>query len=241
MLSFDAFLKKLEKIKKRGYIETHRLSDTGVGKTLEDELGMKENNVAGPDHIEFELKSARINSSSMVTLFTKSPLPRGINLCIRNTYGYPSKEAGGDLELHVTLENNRFIKLRNGKKLKVKGKKDRLNIVNGEGEIVCYWLKSDLQKAFETKFKNALLLVKAESRFNKSKKEEFLYKEAYALQGFDFKGFISALYHGVVKIDIRLGHYESGRLKGKRHDHGTAFRAMEKNLDILYVKKKKVL
>ena len=47
----------------------------GIGKTLEDLLGIKENNFPGPDGITTELKSARKNSKSMLTLFTKSPDP----------------------------------------------------------------------------------------------------------------------------------------------------------------------
>ena len=36
---------KLEEIKSRGYIKTHRPGPTGIGKTLEDLLGILENNI----------------------------------------------------------------------------------------------------------------------------------------------------------------------------------------------------
>ncbi len=62
-----------------GWIKTHRSGNTGIGKTLEDLLGITENNIQGPDFGSYELKSGRINSNSMLTLMTKSPEPRGIN------------------------------------------------------------------------------------------------------------------------------------------------------------------
>jgi len=62
-----------EYIKEMGYVKTHRTGNTGIGKTLEDLLGITENNVPGPNAAMVELKSVRKNVSSMLTLFTKSP------------------------------------------------------------------------------------------------------------------------------------------------------------------------
>ena len=75
MKTYQELLKTLKKIKQQGFIKTHREGPTGIGKTLEDLLGIKENAVPGPDAILTELKSARKGSPSMLTLFTKSPLP----------------------------------------------------------------------------------------------------------------------------------------------------------------------
>ena len=56
-----------------GWIKTHRSGPTGIGKTLEDLLGIVENNIDGPDFGDYELKSCRLNSNSMLTIFTKTP------------------------------------------------------------------------------------------------------------------------------------------------------------------------
>lgn len=37
--------RKLKAIKALGFVKTHRKGDTGIGKTLEDLLGIKENNM----------------------------------------------------------------------------------------------------------------------------------------------------------------------------------------------------
>ena len=82
---------QLEKIKAMGFVKTHRAHDTGIGKTLEDLLGIKENNLRLPDIGEVELKAKRIDSSSMLTLATKSPEPKGVNKVLFEKYKYLEK------------------------------------------------------------------------------------------------------------------------------------------------------
>lgn len=77
--TLEELKEKLNKIKAAGFIKTHRANDTGIGKTLEDLLGIKENNLQTPDVVDIELKAKRIDSDSMLTIGTKSPNPRGIN------------------------------------------------------------------------------------------------------------------------------------------------------------------
>ncbi|PIR91596.1 hypothetical protein COU03_01570 [bacterium (Candidatus Gribaldobacteria) CG10_big_fil_rev_8_21_14_0_10_41_12] len=89
---------QLEKIKAMGFVKTHRAHDTGIGKTLEDLLGIKENNLRLPDIGEVELKAKRIDSISMLTLATKSPEPKGVNKVLFEKYKYLDKE--GKYNLH---------------------------------------------------------------------------------------------------------------------------------------------
>jgi hypothetical protein len=71
--NFDEIKKRLEEIKEIGFVKTHRSGQTGIGKTLEDLLGIKENNIPGPNALGIiELKAIRKNSKSMLTLFTFS-------------------------------------------------------------------------------------------------------------------------------------------------------------------------
>lgn len=79
-----------------GWITTHRSGNTGIGKTLEDLLGIDENNYQEKDFGEYELKASRCNSNSMLTLFTKSPLPKGSNTALRLAYGYTSSAYDND-------------------------------------------------------------------------------------------------------------------------------------------------
>lgn len=72
-LDFNELIGSLQQLSSVGYIKTHRKGNTGIGKTLEDILGITENNVQGPDTGNIEIKSARRSSSSPLTLFTKEP------------------------------------------------------------------------------------------------------------------------------------------------------------------------
>ena len=65
---------KLQDICDRGFIETLRTGDTGIGFTLETLLGVEENNSSGAD-IDglIELKAKRKEGSSRTTCFCLTP------------------------------------------------------------------------------------------------------------------------------------------------------------------------
>ena len=60
--TIEDFIREYRKIVAMGWIRTHRAGPTGIGKTLEDLLGIPENNYDEPDFGEYELKSCRIES-----------------------------------------------------------------------------------------------------------------------------------------------------------------------------------
>ena len=62
------FKSKYSLIKARGFIKSHRDGNTGVGHTFEQELGLQENNIAGPDIEGNELKTARRGKGGKQTL-----------------------------------------------------------------------------------------------------------------------------------------------------------------------------
>lgn len=88
--TLNDFIVEFEKVKAMGWIKTHRAGPTGIGKTLEDLLGIPENNLDEPDFGDYELKSCRIDSNSMLTMFTRAPEPRRANTYLRMKYGYSS-------------------------------------------------------------------------------------------------------------------------------------------------------
>src|SRR5690349_14288205 len=68
---------KIRAIQAMGWIPTGRTGNAGgVGNTLEDLLGIKENNLPIPNAAEWELKSHRLGSASLMTLFHVEPSPR---------------------------------------------------------------------------------------------------------------------------------------------------------------------
>ena len=64
------FVQRFNELKRRGWVRSLRSGPTGIGKTLEELLGIEENNIAVPDLGSIEPKAHRIHPNSMITLFT---------------------------------------------------------------------------------------------------------------------------------------------------------------------------
>ena len=235
MKTYLEVIQKLREIKEMGYIRTHRTGNTGIGKTLEDLLGITENNIPGPNATETELKSARKNVSSMLTLFTKSPLPKKANSALLQKFGYESERDNRRKELHTTINAVNFNQLKGTPGFKINIKDDRIELISSQNEILGYWDRETLKNAFEKKLPN-LLYVKAEARGSGSK-EEFWFNEAWLLSGFDFYNFLNNLREGVILVDIRIGQYPDGR----PHDHGTGFRVLPDKLDMCFKNKERIM
>ena len=235
MISYEEMVGKLREIKDKGWIRTHRSGTTGIGKTLEDLLGIPENNIPSPNGIRVELKSARKNATSMLTLFTKSPLPDSANTVLLRRFGYPSRRENGRNELHTTVNAVDFNNLRGRKGFKIRISCDRIDLITPDLEIVGYWDRETLKESFERKLPK-VLYVKAESRGTRDN-EEFWFNEAWLLSEFDFNSFVNLLREKVILVDIRIGQY----LDGRPHDHGTGFRVLPAKLDLCFLYREKVI
>lgn len=230
MATFPEIVKRLRDLKEKGFVKTHRTGPTGIGKTLEDLLGITENNIPGPDlNEEIELKSARKHAGSMVTLFTKSPLPYGVNGVLLEELGYVTKESQGKKILHSTISGVSFNTLRGDTGLKIDVADDKVIFAcNKKLRTVPYYDRPTLQTCFEKKLPK-LCFVKAEVK-DTGANEEFWFNEAYLLEGFDFANFIALIKSGDILIDIRIGKFDDGSV----HDHGTGFRIFPYKLDLCF-------
>ena len=240
MRTYSELLEGLQKLKKQGFVESRRIGDTGIGKTLEDILGIDENNFKGPDGIDTELKAARKDSSSMLTLFTKSPLPRGVNSLLREEFGYPDEKFPTRKVLRTTIDATGYNNIKGKKGFILADRGDRLEIQSfsppkNKDMPTPYWLKETYVKSLETKYKKSLLYVKADCQSGSP--EKFHYNEAWLLHGFDANKFFEQLKNGILKVDIRLGLYDDGRY----HDHGTGIRIRPDMIDLCFSSREKVV
>jgi hypothetical protein len=232
---FNEFVQRLEDLKQMGYVKTHRQGPTGIGKTLEDLLGIKENNVPGPNAAMIELKSARKGSRSMTTLVTKAPLPKKANSRLLQNFGYEAPPRFGKV-LHVTLERpGSWTNIRGKPVFKIDLKNDRIGIVSLANETLAFWNEKILKQTFERKFPT-LAYVKADCR-GSGLNEEFWYNEAWLLKGFNFEKIKELIRERIIRIDIRIGQYPNGRA----HDHGTGFRIFEDKFDLCFGERKTII
>ena len=248
LTSDEKFKDAMKEIERKGFIPSHRAGDTGVGKTLEDELGIEENSVQAADLGTVELKATRKNSNSKLTLFTKAPKKRGVNSSVlRAKYGYKtdeSKALNPNLKILHTQVNGREFNTLEGKPfLKLTERDKRLYLEHAKDGILedVYWDQDQLKKTFGKKYPSGKLYhVQAESK-EEGGTELFHYDEAYSLEDFNAERMIEGLKTGELGVDIRLGIYASGLRKGKPHDNGTAIRVSPKKLDECFNKRKKLL
>lgn len=240
--TLSEFIEKYTQICNMGWIKTHRSGPTGIGKTLEDLLGIVENNIDGPDFGDYELKSCRLNSNSMLTIFTKTPQPQGAANTLRMTFGYSSDAYDNDEKvLHSTLSADRYVTIANtGHSLKVSCSDTKISIIAEDGKEYAYWTRDQLRTAFEKKYRGKFVYAKAHSR-GAGANEEFKFVEAYEVSGFDYDAFVSLLEQGKIYIDLRIGQYHGGAKDGQTHDHGTGFRIKENNQSLLFKVNKKIV
>ena len=232
---------RFREVKSMGYIPSHRTSDTGIGKTFEDCVGVAENNINAPDLFGFEIKAHRENSSSYVTLFTKRPsFPDDANSILNTKFGTPYPNNPSLNSLHTSMfanKGNTYM-----------GKYSFQLCVDQEAKKILIQV-SDLQSGnildksagytfeeIEETLKNKLenLFYVSAKRQKSGGTELFLFHKADVYMHPSIERFINLLQEGEIMYDIRIGSYKSGANYGKAHDHGSGFRILPQSLGKLF-------
>ena len=245
---------ELKKISAKGWIENRRHGNQGgIGNTLEDLLGIEENNLPIPNAAEWELKSQRINTTSLTTLFHSEPSPRAIKFVpqlLLPNYGWKHNEAGKkypstEMSFRQTIHGNSpsdrgfIVKIDHSeKKVLISFNSEKVaerhsewlkqvkrNVGLNELNPQPYWGFDDLANKAGTKLLNCFY-VQAESK-KEDGKELYHYTKVLMLQKFSLEGFLTAMQKGnlLVDFDARSG-----------HNHGTKFRMRQNCFPDLYEK-----
>ncbi len=101
----------MQDIQTEGWVPNARPgNDGGVGNTLEDLLGVKENNLRIPDYGKYELKARRRETSSLVTLFHCEPTSprRVVSLKLLPFWGWKHQTIVGALSFRQTISSTRY-------------------------------------------------------------------------------------------------------------------------------------
>jgi len=253
----ETLIEQLKLIRDKGWIKNKRSNNHvgGIGNTLEDLLGIKENNLPLPNAAEWELKTQRENTSALVTLFHMEPSPRAMgfvpSLLLPN-FGWPHKEAGKkypttEMSFRQTIPGNKgtdrgFKTIVDYKEKKILISFDYtqvnerhqkwLNQVDekiGLGELSTqpYWGFDDLIHKAGTKLLNCFF-VEAEVKreiLNNNRVEFYHYNKINMLKNLDVKKFVQSIDEGNIVVDFDA---RTG------HNHGTKFRLRANHLKDLY-------
>lgn len=251
-LTKKQLISELKKIGKKGWIRNNRPGNSGgVGNTLEDLLGIEENNLPIPNAAEWELKCQRKDTSSLTTLFHMEPSPRALKFVpqvLLPKYGWPHQEAGGRYpENEMSFRQTLRVSSRSDRGFKVDVDRVQERIfISFDASAVSekhvewletvhsrigldvpapqpYWGFDDLLHKAGTKLHNCFY-VKADSKLIDGE-EYFHYNEFLMLKKLTIKKLITAIEKDYILIDFdaRTG-----------HNHGTKFRLRQGRLPDLY-------
>ena len=225
-MKLSEFKIKYSEIKSRGFIKSRRKGNTGVGHTLEQELGLTENCISGPDLDGNELKAARKGAGGKQTLFTKEGEWIISQKDYIETYGFPHTTREGELSGQSTVTktvNNRGLYINTT---------DNYCAVMHSDLIIVKWNWNALIDQFANKFP-ACVKVFADVEIRDGI-EYFHYNEAYLYTGTDKNLFQKAIESDQIAIDIRM---RTQKTIGKGiRNRGTGFRINHSNMDVLFVK-----
>jgi hypothetical protein len=248
----ESLIDALREIKRRGWIKNARPgNDGGIGNTLEDLLGITENNLPIPNAAEWELKSQREGTNSLTTLFHSEPSPRALQLVpslLLPKYGWRHQNAGilypeTELSFRQTISgkarSDRGFKVvvdRSARKVLISFDAksvsarhaewlDSVNRRVGLGEISPqpYWGFDDLFHIAGTKLLNTFYVTAKRKKIDGE--EYYFYDKVTILTGFSLEKFLQVLEDGnaFVDFDARTG-----------HNHGTKFRIRQSARPRLY-------
>ena len=98
MKSLDEIKMILHENKDKWLVGTHQGNDGNQGNTFEKLLGVSENNLKLPDLGEFELKTQKIETGSLLTLFHMEPKPRASIPKLIKSLGWRHQKEGKDYQ-----------------------------------------------------------------------------------------------------------------------------------------------
>ncbi|MGI6573256.1 MAG: MvaI/BcnI family restriction endonuclease [Fermentimonas sp.] len=248
----EELINELKKIRAMGWVKNARPGNAGgVGNTLEDLLGIEENNLPVPNAAEWELKCQRGNTSSLTTLFHMEPSPRALKFVPQIfllKYGWKHQNAGSkypanEMSFRQTIGcHNRSDR---GFTVIVDRKQEKVLIsfdATAVSEKHARWLKTvekrvgleeldpqpywgfdDLLHQAGTKLHNCFYVQAQVKRI--AGEEYFCYDKILMLKKLTIDKFLKAIENNdiLVDFDARTG-----------HNHGTKFRLRQNKLPNLY-------
>ncbi len=245
----EQLIEDIRQITKQGWVKSvkktkNTRNDGAVGNTLENLLGIPENNLPIANANGWELKGQRLHTSSLVTLKHYEPFPRGEDIVAKMLlplYGWPHKEAGKkyprtEMSFRSTTSatqftNRGFTVLVDRGQRKIRFIFDATKADASDPEISS-WLKSVESRVGLASFSpepywgfddlrdlmgekaRNCFYVIADSKLEKGR-EYFAYQSLLMLSGFSFDNFLSCIERGIIQIDFDARTH---------HNHGTKFR-----------------
>jgi len=223
----EVLLNKIKEIYKKGWIQTLRKGDTGIGYTLETELGIKANSKQVPDFYGIEIKAFRKRSTGkLVTLFSQVPNWKKSNTNrskVLNEFGY--LDINKRLNLYCSVFGNEKNSL--NWKLQIDRSDKKIQIFNNDKKIT-FW---DFEKIEERILKkhNKTFLVYSDTKIE-NEKEHFLFNKILITQKASLENFLKLIENGRICMDFVMHRKQNGSTR----DHGFLWRIRNNSIPDLF-------
>ena len=220
---------RLKELDASGFVPSARPGPTGIGHTLENLLGLNENNLPIPDiGGRVEVKATRTNWNNLITLFTFNKAAwRYKQADIISRWGYIDGQGRRSLYNSVSTQEANA----QGLQLTVSDDAGQLLLTHvPSATLLGTWDMYHIIGKFLVKFER-VLFVHADTQ-KVGSKEMFHFNRAEILSEPSAMTFKKGFADGKVIVDIRM-HINP---KGSARNHGTGFRIMEHDLPSLFGK-----
>ena len=229
----ETLLAKIKVVNKKGWIKTLRKGDTGVGYTLETELGIRANSNQKPDFHGIEIKAFRKRSiGKLVTLFSQVPNWKKSNTNrseVLSEYGY--LDANERFNLYCSVFGNEKNTL--NWKLDVDRINKKINVLNND-KIITFW---DFEKIEERILKkhDQTFFIYSDTKLENGN-EYFFYNKILITQKASLENFLKLIENGKVCMDFVMHRKKNGTTR----DHGFLWRIRSNSIPDLFEKQKTV-
>lgn len=202
---------KIKNIHNKGFIPTVVSGDTGVGMTLEHELGIPPNSDAKPDYKGIELKASRkkIKNPTRNVLFNKAPDWKNSSCKstreLLNKYGYYSEDKDR-IQLYCTISATKPNP--NGFYLDIDNNESTLKVMHTKDGEVVEWNLEYLKELLLNKHAETFW-VEAESKFIKEL-EYFQYNKIIHTMQPKVNFISSLIMSGVITLDFGMHFKQNG-------------------------------
>jgi len=224
----------LRDVSKKGYIQTMRPGDTGIGMTLETLLDIEANTRRAPDYKGIEIKAKRIRRGrgNRSTLFSQAPdwnlSPIGSAWNLLSTYGYYR-----DGKLRLNHEMNAVIPNSIGFVLKIDAARDWLKQNHHDTETsstrhVTTWVLEKLRQRLSEKHPQTFW-VGAKCK-GKGQDEHFHYITVEHTKKPKARNFDALIEGGKISVDYLMSQRGENRVR----DHGYLFKIHQSDFTALF-------
>jgi len=220
----------IRNIYNNGWVQTRKAGDTGVGYTFESLIGIEANSSKEPDYKGIEIKCSRGRSSTLQTLFAKTPNYADLqnkrrDLVINNGYWDSDRLR---YALYITIKASEVNS--KGWQLFLDANNEKIYVTQ-HSKMVVYYDYQILKDSLAKKHQKTIFIKAQSTKRGAGIPEQFLYDTAYYCEGSSFTNFIRLLEEGKIGLDFAIHHDPK---TGKTRDHGFLWRINKEYISSLF-------